>query len=173
LTKVDRRTGEGTDRTRGKSGPCGASASRLLPCLILLALAACSSQRESVPASTTATAPATAPAVTRRPLPEPAPSQGAASPAAPTPMPALVFPPGALYVCVAGPVAAPVPTAIEYSEKIDLLCRKHPEMGPCQYERNACRKKGGRVFAADGTEITLATEAEYDKKVRRVTFKSN
>ena len=25
----------------------------------------------------------------------------------------------------------------------------------------------------DGTEITLATEAEYDKKVRRVTFKAN
>ena len=58
-------------------------------------------------------------------------------------------------------------------EKVDALCRKHPEMGPCQYERNACRKKGGRVFAADGTEITLATEAEYDKKVRRVTFKAN
>ena len=53
------------------------------------------------------------------------------------------------------------------------MCRKHPEMGPCQYERNACRSKGGRVFAADGKEITMATEAEYDKKVRRVTFKAN
>jgi len=89
------------------------------------------------------------------------------------PMPAIVAPSGALYVCVAGSAAAPVQTAIEYADKVDALCRKHPEMGPCQYERNACRKKGGRVFAADGSEITLATEAEYDKKVRRVTFKSN
>ena len=64
-------------------------------------------------------------------------------------------------------------TAIEYSPQVDGLCRKHPEMGPCQYERNACRRKGGRVFAADGSEITMATEAEYDKKVRRVTFKAN
>ena len=64
-------------------------------------------------------------------------------------------------------------TAIEYVPKVDALCRKHPEMGPCQYERNICRSKGGRVFAADGTEITMATEAEYDKKVRRVTFKAN
>ena len=40
-------------------------------------------------------------------------------------------------------------------------------------ERNACRSQGGRVFAANGSEITMATEAEYDKKVRRVTFKSN
>lgn len=151
----------------------GASVSRLLPFLVLLALAACSSPRDSEPSSTTAAAPATAPAVTRRPLPEPAPPQGAVPPSASMPMPALVVPPGVLYVCVAGPAAAPVQTAIEYSEKVDALCRKHPEMGPCQYERNACRKKGGRVFAADGTEITLATEAEYDKKVRRVTFKAN
>jgi len=53
------------------------------------------------------------------------------------------------------------------------MCSKHPEMGPCQYERNACRRQGGRVFAANGSEITMATEAEYDKKVRRVTFKAN
>jgi hypothetical protein len=33
--------------------------------------------------------------------------------------------------------------------------------------------RGGRVYAADGTEITLATEAEYDRKVRRVQLKSN
>ena len=29
------------------------------------------------------------------------------------------------------------------------------------------------MYAADGTEITMATEAEYDKKVMRVRFKSN
>jgi hypothetical protein len=46
-------------------------------------------------------------------------------------------------------------------------------MGPCQYERNACRRIGGRVFGADGKEITLAIEAEYDKKVTRIKLKSN
>ena len=53
------------------------------------------------------------------------------------------------------------------------LCRKHPEMGPCQYERELCRNSGGRVFATGGTEITAATEAEYDKKVMRVRFRAN
>ena len=67
----------------------------------------------------------------------------------------------------------PRQTAIAYAEKTDALCRKHPEMGPCQYERNACRRSGGRVYTADGTEITLATEAEYDRKVRRVQFRAN
>ena len=46
-------------------------------------------------------------------------------------------------------------------------------MGPCQYERNVCRQAGGRVYAANGVEITMQTEAEYDKKVMRVRFKSN
>ena len=46
-------------------------------------------------------------------------------------------------------------------------------MGPCQYERNISRGSGGRVYAADGTEITLATEAQDDRKVMRVRFKSN
>jgi len=53
------------------------------------------------------------------------------------------------------------------------LCKRHPEMGPCQYERQACRRSGGRVFAASGEEITLATEAEYDKKVLRARFRAN
>jgi hypothetical protein len=53
------------------------------------------------------------------------------------------------------------------------LCVTHPEMGPCQYERNACRRSGGRVFGAEGKEITLATEVEYDKKVMRIRLKSN
>ena len=88
-------------------------------------------------------------------------------------MPPIVVPASAIYVCVVGSGTAITQTAIEYVDKVDALCRKHPEMGPCQYERNACRRKGGRVFAADGSEITLATEAEYDKKVRRVQFKAN
>jgi hypothetical protein len=57
---------------------------------------------------------------------------------------------------------------------VHQLCRRHPEMGPCQYERNACRSAGGRVFAAaGGQEITMATEAEYDRKVMRVRFRAN
>ena len=46
-------------------------------------------------------------------------------------------------------------------------------MGPCQYEREACRRSGGRVFAADGTEITAATEAEYDRKVARIRLRAD
>ena len=63
--------------------------------------------------------------------------------------------------------------AIAFDEKVGKLCRTHPEMGPCQYERNICRGSGGRVYAANGDEITMATEAEYDKKVMRVRFKAN
>jgi hypothetical protein len=89
------------------------------------------------------------------------------------PASAIVVPPGALYACVSESGGTPRQTAIAYEGKTDALCRKHPEMGPCQYERNACRRGGGRVYAADGTEITLATEAEYDKRVRRVQFRAN
>jgi hypothetical protein len=46
-------------------------------------------------------------------------------------------------------------------------------MGPCQYERNVCRAAGGRVYAANGEEITMRTEAEYDRKVLRVRFRAN
>jgi hypothetical protein len=46
-------------------------------------------------------------------------------------------------------------------------------MGPCRYERDVCRRSGGRVFAARGIEITAQTEAEYDKKVMRVRLQSN
>jgi hypothetical protein len=46
-------------------------------------------------------------------------------------------------------------------------------MGPCQYEREVCRTSGGRVFAADGREITKETEAEYDRRVLRVRINSN
>jgi hypothetical protein len=46
-------------------------------------------------------------------------------------------------------------------------------MGPCQYERDACRAKQGRVFTAKGEEVTLAVEAEYDRVVRRVRFQAD
>ncbi len=61
-------------------------------------------------------------------------------------------------------------TEIRYEPRVEALCRRHPEMGPCQYERDACRSQGGRVYAARGEEVTLAVEAEYDRIVRRVRF---
>jgi hypothetical protein len=154
------------------------SATRLPAWLLAVALAACTPPREpqSTPASPPASAAsADAAAVTRRPIePTPQANTTSPSPAAATPaLPPIVVPPGVIYVCVTGSGSTLSQTAIEYIPKVDALCRKHPEMGPCQYERNACRSKGGRVFAADGKEITMATEAEYDKKVRRVTFKAN
>jgi hypothetical protein len=82
------------------------------------------------------------------------------------------FPADAIYVCASGVDPQRKVTAIAFDDKVGALCRRHPEMGPCQYERNICRRSGGRVYAANGTEITMATEAEYDKKVLRVTFQA-
>lgn len=161
-----------------RNAPNGLRRVFLAAWLLAVALAACTPPRETqpTPAAPTASAPsADAAAVTRRPIETPpaaettTPSATAAAGA----LPPIVVPPGVIYVCVTGSGSSVTQTAIEYIPKVDALCRKHPEMGPCQYERNACRSKGGRVFAADGKEITMATEAEYDKKVRRVTFKAN
>ena len=99
------------------------------------------------------------------------PATLAAGPSTPAAQPAIVVPPNALYVCVVDAGGVRKQTAIEFAPKLGELCAKHPEMGPCQYERNACRRRGGRVYAAGGKEITMATEAEYDKKVLRVRFK--
>ena len=86
----------------------------------------------------------------------------------------VVVPVGAVYICVKESAGQSRQTVIEFSSpKVKELCRKHPEMGPCQYERELCRNSGGRVFATGGTEITAATEAEYDKKVMRVRFRAN
>ncbi|GMU72543.1 MAG: hypothetical protein DYH14_10320 [Betaproteobacteria bacterium PRO3] len=110
--------------------------------------------------------PATAPAA------EPgASAQSSASPANSKLDPAT-FPAGAIYVCASGPATQVTLTAIAFDPKVGSLCRRHPEMGPCQYERSICRKSGGKVYAADGTEITMATEAEYDRKVMRVRFQA-
>jgi len=89
------------------------------------------------------------------------------------PMLPVVVPPNTLYVCVVDAKGERQQTAIEFSPKVQQLCRKHPEMGPCQYERDACRRGGGRVFAANGMEITRLTEAEYDKRVLRVRFRAD
>jgi hypothetical protein len=84
-------------------------------------------------------------------------------------LPSLDFPPGPLYVCD----TASGKTSIEYEARVEQLCRRHPEMGPCQYERNLCRAKGGRVYTAKGEEVTMAVEAEYDRVVQRVRFQAD
>ena len=115
-------------------------------------------------------------AVVRRPLPEAAPATPPVASIAPgtTAREApVVVPPGVIYVCVSEAGGVRTQTAIEFAPKVGALCAKHPEMGPCQYERDICRRSGGRVFAAGGVEITAQTEAEYDKKVMRVRFKAN
>ena len=145
----------------------------LIATLVAAVLAGCmASDNKSPPAGTAAT---DGPAVTRRPLDTPAVPAPVPAPAAPAQPPALAVtvPPGALYVCVVQRDGALQQTAIEFAPKVGELCGRHPEMGPCQYERNNCRARGGRVFAAGGAEITMATEAEYDKKVMRVRFKAN
>ncbi|MEO8303686.1 MAG: hypothetical protein ABI724_06175 [Betaproteobacteria bacterium] len=140
---------------------------------LALVLAGCTQPREPVPI--TPPADVAAAAVVRRPLPEPAPGipPGASvAPALPA-APPVVVPPDAIYVCVSESAGVRQQTAIEFSAKVGTMCANHPEMGPCQYERDVCRRSGGRVYAAGGVEITLATEAEYDKKVMRVRFKAN
>ena len=107
------------------------------------------------------------PAVPASPVPAP----GAATvSAAETP---VVIPAGAVYACVVDSAGERQVTAIEFVPKVAALCAKNPEMGPCQYEREVCRHSGGRVFAADGKEITKLTEAEYDRRVLRVKINSN
>ncbi|HTR59443.1 MAG TPA: hypothetical protein VMM27_14800 [Casimicrobiaceae bacterium] len=83
------------------------------------------------------------------------------------------MPAGTLYVWVVDSKGERHETAIEFTPRVAELCRKHPEMGVCQYERELCRSHGGRVFASNSTEITRLTEAEYDKRVVRVRFRAD
>ena len=141
-----------------------ARAARMPAVAMLLALAAC--QPSTPPPRATAPPPA-------KSAPAAAPAATAVAPVAkgpsPTVLPSMDLPPGPLYACdVAG-----VRTAIEYADNVEKLCRRHPEMGPCQYERDACRKNGGRVFTAKGDEVTPAVEAAYDERVRRVRFQAD
>jgi hypothetical protein len=156
------------------------AARRLLPLLPLLLAAGCAT-RESAPVAGPQDA---APPVARRqveppppqavpPLASAAPSRAPAAPASVSPPTTVAVPPEAIYVCVTDRDGRRSQTVIEFAPKVHALCRRHPEMGPCQYERNACRAGGGRVYAASGQEITIATEAEYDKRVRRVRFQAN
>jgi len=156
--------------------------SRTLMCPLVLAMliAGCGAPKEPVPVTARedlATAPVVRQAMPATPTPaKPTPPAPTAAPsAAPTPgaLAAVTLPPGAQYVCVADRAGTRQQTTIEFVPKVADLCRRHPEMGPCQYERNLCRGSGGRVFAANGVEITLQTEAEYDRKVMRVRFRAN
>ena len=136
-----------------------------------IALAACTAKE---PAPITPPGDAAGAAVVRRAIPEPAPAAVAPStPAAAGATPPAIFPADAIYVCVSESGGQRKETVIEFSPKVGELCRKHPEMGPCQYERDICRRSGGRVYAAGGFEITNQVEAEYDRKVMRVRFKAN
>ena len=144
---------------------------------LALGLAACASF-EKPPLVTTPSGEAAGAPVARVPLQTPAIPPIALAPPqlipAPAPaLPPIAVPPNTLYVCVIDLKERRQQTAIEFAPRVGKLCAKHPEMGPCQYERNNCRASGGRVFAANGVEITMATEAEYDKKVMRVRFRSN
>lgn len=76
------------------------------------------------------------------------------------------------YVCVSETNGERQQTSIEVSKKLPELCSRHPEMGPCKYERDVCQSSSERLCAANGVEITKPTEAEYDRRVMRAVFKS-
>jgi len=81
---------------------------------------------------------------------------------------AAVTPPGTTrYECVRGKEGAERRSAIVFPESSGRICARFPAMGPCQYEREACRASGGRVIRFDGIEITTEVEREYDKQVQR------
>jgi hypothetical protein len=71
------------------------------------------------------------------------------------------------YECVTGSASAPTRVAIGLPPGSDRICSRFPAMGPCQYERDACRAQGGRVIRFDGVEITKEVEVEYDRQVQR------
>jgi len=151
--------------------------------IVAAALVACTTpptvEQPGEPLPITPPSEAASAAVIRQPLLQPVVPPLALAPPTTLPAPApraeiaIVVPPDTQYVCVSDNAGQPQQTSIQFSSpKVRDLCRKHPEMGPCQYERDICRRSGGRVFAANG-EITLQTEAEYDRKVLRVRFRAN
>ena len=151
------------------------ASSAFFAALVLLLAAGCAQEVAKAPLPATPPEDRASAPVVRRPLPEtPIPTPPEAPPGILVPAPeAIVLPPNAQYVCVTEAAGQRQQMVIEFSPKVAAMCVKHPEMGPCQYERNACRRGGGRVFAAGGKEITMATEAEYDKKVMRIRLKAN
>lgn len=75
------------------------------------------------------------------------------------------------YQCLNSKTSGDIRTVITLPTGSERICSRFPAMGPCQYERDACRAKGGRVIRFDGVEITKEVEREYDKQVQR--FKLN
>ncbi len=116
--------------------------------------------------------PVPVPAAPKAAAPAP-PATVATAPAAAMPpllsMPSRDFLPGPLYFCESTTGRTP----IDLEPRVDQLCRRHPEMGPCQYERGSCRARGGRVYTARGEEVTPLVEIEYDRVVRRVRFQAD
>ncbi len=137
--------------------------------VVFLALAAAGCQQAPPPAAPVPTQPGQVTTVPPTPAAPPSTSLPTPVPAPKVALPSLDFLPGPIYFCAAEGGRTP----IVYEERVDSLCRRHPEMGPCQYERNACRAKGGRVFTARGEEVTMVVEAEYDRVVRRVVFRAD
>lgn len=142
----------------------------LVVAAVLAGIAGCSAPGTSTPTSGKARSPAVVRSqAPESPLAAAVPSTRSTAAAAQP----VTVPPDAQYVCVKNASDGPAVTTIEFTPKVAALCRRHPEMGPCQYERNLCRRSGGRVYAAGGVEITMDTEAEYDRRVMRVRLKSN
>ncbi len=96
-----------------------------------------------------------------------APSRGQLSPAQIATAPSVTPSGISRYECVKGNVGAETRSAIVFPENSGRICARFPAMGPCQYERDACRADGGRVIRFDGAEITKEVEHEYDKQVQR------
>ena len=151
--------------------------------LLALVLAGCGGPPPPRPPVVLPEASAPAAPVVRRPVEAPAttpeapatvPPVSASQPptASPAEMP-IVIPAGAVYACVVDSAGERQITAIELAPRVAALCAQNPEMGPCQYEREVCRRGGGRVFAADGKEITKATEGEYDRRVLRARIRAD
>jgi hypothetical protein len=129
-------------------------------------VAGCGGPPQGPPAAPPGNAP---PALT----PAPTPPVALVTPTPPPAVPPITLADGVLYACVNNANAEHPVTAIEFAPKVAALCRRHPEMQACQYERQACRRHGGRVLTADGREITPAIEAEYDRQVMRIRLQSN
>ena len=148
----------------------------IIPVILALALAGCATAPAPqatlpvTPPQDVATSPIVRAPVAQSPLPAPTPDTDKAVAA---PLLPVVVPANTLYVCVTDAQGVRQQTAIEFSPKVGTLCRKHPEMSACKYERSICRSHGGRVFAANGLEITQLTELEYDKRVMRVVFRAD
>jgi hypothetical protein len=140
---------------------------------VVLALGGCATEKATLPVTPpqdVAASPIVRAPIAPAPLPAPGPDTDKA---AALPFGPVVVPPNTLYVCVIDTQGVRQQTAIEFSPKIGALCRRHPEMSVCKYERSICRRSGGRVFAANGVEITQLTELEYDKRVLRVIFRAD